>query len=84
MTSRARACWRLAAGLALASAARSQAAPPMPVLQAELLAGGLDSPVWAGSPPGDTERVFVLELEGRVRIVKRGALLDDFFFDLMV
>jgi glucose/arabinose dehydrogenase len=82
MTSRARACWRLAAGLALASAARSQAALPMPVLQAELLAGGLDSPVWVGSPPGDTERVFVLELEGRVRIVKRGALLDDPFLDL--
>ena len=82
MSSRTRACRRLAAAVALASAARAQVAPPTPVLMAELLAAGLDSPVWAGSPPGETERVFVLELEGPVRIVKQGTLLEQPFLDL--
>ena len=40
------------------------------VLTTELVASGFTAPLWAGSPPGDTERLFVVEQEtGRVRII---------------
>lgn len=39
----------------------------------EMVAGGLEQPVWVGSPPGD-RRLFILERAGRVRVVVDGAL----------
>ncbi len=40
------------------------------VLTTELVASGFSRPLWAGSPPGDTARLFVLEqTTGMVRII---------------
>jgi glucose/arabinose dehydrogenase len=42
----------------------------------ELVASGLSAPLWAGSPPGDYDRIFVCEQStGRVRIIRNGAIL---------
>jgi hypothetical protein len=45
------------------------------------VASGLNDPVWAGSPPGDG-RLFIIEQQGRIRIVKNGQLLDTPFLDI--
>jgi len=66
-----------------ATPARAQDAPlELPLLGAQLVAGGFDGPTWAGSPPGDGGRIFVLEREGRIRLVKDGTLLATPFLDL--
>lgn len=52
-------------------------------LQAELVAQGLDRPVGVATPPGDRERMFVIEQwTGRVRIVRRGVAEQRPFLDL--
>lgn len=47
----------------------------------ELVAGGLDRPVYLTAPPGDG-RIFILEQRGIVRIVKDGTLLSRPFLDI--
>jgi glucose/arabinose dehydrogenase len=44
--------------------------------------GSFDRPVFATSPPGDRERLFVVEQTGSVRIVQDGKLLSTPFLDL--
>lgn len=51
-------------------------------IRAVRVAAGLAQPLYATAPPGDTERLFVVEQSGRVRIVKSGALLATPFLDL--
>jgi glucose/arabinose dehydrogenase len=52
-------------------------------LALELVVDGLQIPVFATSPPGDLERIFVLELyTGRIQIVRDGAVLPTPFLDL--
>src|SRR5262245_56886259 len=46
------------------------------------VASGLTKPCWVTSPAGDTHRVFILEQDGRVRIVKDGVLLGASFLDV--
>jgi glucose/arabinose dehydrogenase len=46
------------------------------------VASGLAFPTYLTSPPGDTDRLFILEKGGAIRIVKDGALLPDPFLDL--
>src|SRR5262245_36987767 len=46
------------------------------------VASGLTKPCWVTSPPGDTHRIFILEQDGRVRIVKDGLLLPTSFLDV--
>ncbi len=48
----------------------------------ERVAVGLDRPVYATAPTGDTERLFIVEQSGRVRILRNGSLLLDPFLDL--
>lgn len=43
---------------------------------------GLVKPLYVTSAPGDTHRIFVLEQDGRIRIVKDGALLATSFLDV--
>jgi glucose/arabinose dehydrogenase len=62
--------------LVLASAARSQA------LQATLFQGGFGAPIFVCSPPGDLQRVFVVEQGGRIAIVRNGATLGTAFINL--
>ncbi|MDQ4040789.1 MAG: PQQ-dependent sugar dehydrogenase [Actinomycetota bacterium] len=44
--------------------------------------GGFDQPVHVSSPPGDARRLFVVEQEGRVRVVRDGRTLPHAFLDL--
>ena len=51
-------------------------------LTATVVASGLSSPVFVTSPPGDTDRIFIVQQGGRVRIVKNGSLLPGNFLNL--
>jgi len=54
-------------------------------IQADLIASGLDAPLYAASPPGDPNRLFVLEKNsGRVVILDlaTGGLSPQPFFDV--
>src|SRR5688500_2054910 len=55
--------------------------PPPSELALELVAEGLESPVYLTAPPGD-ERLFVAEQPGRIRILRDGALLATPFLDI--
>ncbi len=46
------------------------------------IVSGLSRPLLVTAPPGDVDRLFVLEQDGRVRIVKQGALLPAAFLDI--
>ena len=46
------------------------------------VASGLTKPCWVTAPPGDSHRIFILEQDGRVRIVKDGLLLAASFLDV--
>lgn len=48
----------------------------------ELVASGLSFPVYLAAPPGDMNRLFIVEKTGAIRIIKDGALLPDPFLDL--
>jgi len=77
-------------GLALATAtSRSGAQDCTGISQASgtrltsvLVASGLTRPVFVASPPGDLERLFVVEQDGVIRILKNGALLGAPFLDI--
>jgi len=58
------------------------AAAPV-VLELEIVASGLNLPVYATAPAGDASRVFVLELySGLIRLVKDGVVQPTPFLDL--
>ena len=50
-------------------------------LRVEVVARGLDDPLYLTAPPGDARR-FVVEQAGRIRIIKDGHLLATPFLDL--
>ena len=43
---------------------------------------GLDFPLFLTAPPGDADRLFIVEKGGRIRIVRNGSLLAAPFLDL--
>ncbi len=56
--------------------------PPVPDLALEVVASGLgSSPAYLAAPPGDG-RLFVVSLDGRVRIVEGGRVLPTPFLDI--
>ena len=48
----------------------------------EPVATGMSAPLYGISPPGDTNRLFVLEQNGLVRVLQNGSLLPDSALDL--
>jgi glucose/arabinose dehydrogenase len=52
-----------------------------PPLALQVVATGLDFPVYLTTPPGDS-RLFVLEKSGAIRLVKDGTLVETPFLDL--
>jgi glucose/arabinose dehydrogenase len=47
-----------------------------------VVASGLSRPLFVTAPPGDTTRVFIVEQDGKIKIVKNGGLLGTPFLDL--
>lgn len=43
---------------------------------------GLDHPVYVTAPPGDSARLFVVEKDGRILIVRDGAIVPKAFLDI--
>ena len=68
-----------AVALAAAFAYGGEAAPGDPELA---LVGTFSSPTYLTAPPGDAERLFVVEQGGRIRVVRNGATLPTAFLDL--
>lgn len=46
------------------------------------VAGGLAWPVWVTAPPGDAQRLFIVQQGGLVRILRNGALVPAPFLDV--
>ena len=75
---------RLALPLALLAACSDGTTPPQysgpPML--ELVESGFSQPVFLTAPPGDTQRLFVVEQTGLIRIVRSDTVLTAPFLDL--
>jgi glucose/arabinose dehydrogenase len=54
---------------------------PIPVTL-EPVVQGLNAPLFLTAPPGDTERLFVVEQGGRIRIVRNGTVESQAFLDV--
>ncbi|MCP3980076.1 MAG: PQQ-dependent sugar dehydrogenase [bacterium] len=52
------------------------------VLTTVRVASGLLRPLFVASPPGDTERLFIVEQDGTIRILQNGVLLGTPFLDI--
>ncbi len=51
-------------------------------LRLDLTASGFHRPVLVTAPPGDTQRLFVVEQSGRIKIVRNGSVLPTPFLNL--
>lgn len=56
------------------------AAPP--TLTKQPIASGLDFPIFITAAKGDTTRLFIVELPGKIRLVKNGVLQTEPFLDI--
>ncbi len=54
----------------------------VPPLQLAPFVTGLNNPVFVTHAPGETDRLFVLEQEGRIRVIRNGTLNPAPFLDL--
>ncbi|MEX2156198.1 MAG: PQQ-dependent sugar dehydrogenase [Gemmatimonadales bacterium] len=68
--------------LACGNAIISPAPPPPPGTPALQLIDSFVSPVFATSPPADSQRLFVVEQAGRIRVLRNDTLLGSVFLDL--
>ncbi|WP_156040720.1 PQQ-dependent sugar dehydrogenase [Chondromyces apiculatus] len=59
-----------------------EAQGPVPDLQLTPISTNLDRPVFVTAAPGDNERLFVVEQEGRVRVIVNGVLQGAPFIDI--
>jgi len=51
-------------------------------LTTQRVASDLANPIFITSPPGDTQRLFIVEQDGIIRILRGGALLESPFLDI--
>ena len=73
----------LAALAASALVLWTAAASAQTALKTVRIASGFSAPLWAGSPPGDMDRIFVVEqATGRIKIIKNGVVLGTPFINL--
>jgi glucose/arabinose dehydrogenase len=58
--------------------------PPVedPTVSLELVVDGLEQPLYLTSPPGDSQRLFVVERGGTIDIVRGGAVVATPFLDI--
>lgn len=69
-------------GAALALGASFTAAWAATPLTTVRVASGFTLPDWVTSPPGDFHRIFVIEKQGRIRVVKDGVVLTTPFLNI--
>lgn len=55
---------------------------PAPMLRFSTIATGFENPVFLTVAPGDSTRLFVIEQEGRIRIIRNDTLLATPFLDI--
>src|SRR5262245_30098512 len=55
---------------------------PAYVLSLKLVASDLEGPIGTAVPNDGTNRLFVIEQEGRIRVIKDGKLLPQSFLDI--
>ncbi len=73
----------LTATLACSDPAGIQSPPEGPaIVRLAEVASGLTMPLYLTAPTGDSERLFIVEQGGTIRIVKSGTLLPDAFLDI--
>jgi glucose/arabinose dehydrogenase len=68
-----------------ASACSSQTGPTLPQgsgARLQQVVAGLTFPLYLTAPPGDLNRLFIVEKAGSIRIVKAGSLLPTAFLDI--
>ena len=56
--------------------------PGAAAIHLQEVASGLDFPLYLTAPPGDNDRLFIVEKTGRIRIVRNGSVLPAPFLDL--
>ncbi len=61
---------------------RPAGAGPGIFVTTEVITNQVPSPMYLAVAPGDTERLFVVERAGRIRIIKNGVLLEAPFLDI--
>ena len=68
----------------LCAACNDATTPPPPAtgVTLEQLPGSFSEPLFVTAPPGDQDRIFVVEQTGRIRVVRNEALLTRPFLDL--
>lgn len=54
----------------------------IPPLQLTEIASGLEYPLFVTSAPGDSSRLYVVEQNGRIQLIKNGALQSEPFLDI--
>jgi len=72
----------LAAGLGCYSGGGAPYEEPRPELRFTTIASGFENPVFLTAAPGDSTRLFVIEQEGRIRIIRNDSLLPAPFLDI--
>jgi glucose/arabinose dehydrogenase len=56
---------------------------PLPKMKlTSVITSGLAAPLYVGSPPGDSSRLFVVEKGGAIKLFKNGSLLSTPFLDI--
>jgi glucose/arabinose dehydrogenase len=83
---KARWCW-IVWGVACSAAQMSGPGPgpgpgPSDSAALQLVSGDLTAPVFVTAPPGDTNRLFVVEQGGRIRVLHHDSLLATPFLDV--
>ncbi|MBL7928908.1 MAG: PQQ-dependent sugar dehydrogenase [Bacteroidia bacterium] len=63
------------------SAIRTQANPPLKLKMVKI-ASGFTSPVGMASPQDGTNRIFIIEQGGKIKIIKKGKVLPDPFLNV--
>jgi glucose/arabinose dehydrogenase len=74
--------WFLAAALGACGGEPVVEPPPSGPPALERVVGGLSRPILVTAPPGDTQRLFVVEQTGLIRVVRDDTLLTVPFLDL--
>jgi glucose/arabinose dehydrogenase len=73
---------RLLTAIAIALVAMAIALNSANAARTILVADGFSDPLFVTSPPGDYDRIFIVEKTGTIRIIKNGTLLGTPFLDI--